>query len=59
VNSGGTKKGQLVTELHNAFAKPESTNCDKATIAKINAWLPEGMAFTGLEKKAKAKKKAA
>jgi len=48
-----------VTELHNAFAKPESTNCDKATIAKINAWLPEGMAFTGLEKKAKAKKKAA
>jgi hypothetical protein len=53
------KKGQLVNDFHNAFARPESTNCDKATIAKINAWLPEGMAFTVLEKKSKAKKKAA
>lgn len=60
VNGGSMKKGQLVTELHNIFAKPESTNCDKETVANINAWLPEGMAFAAPEKKpAKTKKKAA
>jgi ParB family chromosome partitioning protein len=59
-NGGGMKKGQLVNELHNIFAKPESTNCDAKTIAKINAWLPEGMAFTPPDKKpAKPKQKAA
>ena len=59
-NGGGMKKGQLVNELHNIFAKPESTHCDAKTIAKIYAWLPEGMAFTPPDKNpGKPKKKAA
>jgi ParB family transcriptional regulator, chromosome partitioning protein len=52
------KKGLLVAQLERAFAEPEKHARNAEQLEKLTRWLPEGMAFTAIAAKPKAKKNA-